>query len=132
MAARGARSASCPSRLVMGGSATGATCGATRTASSLAARTAAVGGFAGVCEPKHAHPERPKVGRLEPEEWRLDPEQQNAASRVVLAGVNPSAQERVRRGLVSEGEMEGLVLQRSTEAAMTRTVRQQAGAALAS
>eukprot|EP00969_Alexandrium_andersonii_P016031 701505-Alexandrium_andersonii.AAC.1 len=46
MAASCARSASCPSRLAMGGRATGATCGTTRTASPPAARTSAVGGSA--------------------------------------------------------------------------------------
>eukprot|EP00969_Alexandrium_andersonii_P056444 2488782-Alexandrium_andersonii.AAC.1 len=49
-----------------------------------------------------------------------------------MAGLSQRAQERVKRGQVSESELGGLVLHRSAETGLTRTARQGAGAALAS
>eukprot|EP00969_Alexandrium_andersonii_P247148 10922343-Alexandrium_andersonii.AAC.1 len=55
--------------------------------------------FCHKCEPEHTHPERPKAGRLEPEEWLRRPEQEHAASRAMTAALSPQAQARVKRGL---------------------------------
>eukprot|EP00969_Alexandrium_andersonii_P323878 14310623-Alexandrium_andersonii.AAC.1 len=46
------------------------------------------------CEPEHTHPERPKSGRIEQEEWLLRPEQERAVTSAMTAALSPAVQAR--------------------------------------